>query len=565
MEWLMKRGFDPGQIFPRTRDPARNFPPLAFTRGLGILVELCFGESLNMDAMEPISGIRTGDLFTLFVYFAAMLAIGVYCGKRMTGTEGYFVGGRRMPGWAVGISMLGTAISSVTFLAYPGSAFEGNWSLIVPGLTVPLAVILAIYLFIPYYRRANLVSVNEYLEMRFAPWARAYGCVAWSIMQFFRMGIILYLVALAINAMSGYSIDAIILFMGVLIVVYTVLGGIEAVIWTDVIQTIVLLLGGVVCIVTVFFDVPGGMGTVFSEAWANSKFDLSASLNFDFTSGTLWVLLLYGLNQNLQEFAADQTKVQRFCAPSTNRKAIDAALIGGVGCIPTWAIFMFVGTCLWVYYQHFTELLPVGVAKDQVFPHFILTELPIGVSGFVIAAVLAAAMSSIDSSLNGTSAVLTTDIYRRFLVRDRDDAHYLNMARILTLACGVGMILSSWGLNFIVEHQLIEQNTVLDMTFFFYAVLAGGVGGLFFLGFFSKRANAQGALTGAILAVIVTLWLSYGVLNPSAEGGAPLHKFMIGVVSNFAAFVVGYFASFLFAKPADEQIDNLTAWTWKRG
>lgn len=515
--------------------------------------------------MDAVSGIRTGDLLTLIVYFIVTIGIGVWCARRMSSTEGFFVGGRAMPGWAVGISIVGTAISSVTFLAYPGSAFAGDWSRLVPGLTIPLAAIAAVMVFVPFYRRARLVSVNEYLESRFGPWARVYACVVWSIIQFYRMGLILFLVALAVNAMTGYEIGFLITVLGVLIVIYTVMGGIEAVIWTDVIQTLVLLFGGLICIAMVAFGYPDGLGGLISDASSNNKFDLTVDSSFDFTQLTLWVLLLYGLNQNMQEFASDQTKVQRYCAASNDRSAIWATLVGGIGCVPVWMLFMFVGTSLWGFYTIHPDSLPAGMIDDQVFPHFILTELPIGVAGFVMAAVLAAAMSSIDSSLNGTSAVLSSDLYQRFIARDRDDSHYLNYARGLTIVCGTVMIACSIGLHIIIDAEVIKMETVLDLSFFFYALLACGVGGLFALGFFTTRANSQGALAGVALSIIVTVGLSASILMSQPDGdGQILHRLMIGVVSNVIAFIVGYGASMAFSAPARERLANLTVFTWNR-
>lgn len=516
--------------------------------------------------MEEAAGIRTGDLITLLLYFAVTVGIGVWCARRMSSTEGYFVGGRAMPGWAVGISIIGTAISSVTFLAYPGSAFVGDWSRLVPNFTIPIGAIVAVLVFVPFYRRARIVSVNEYLERRFAPWARAYSCVMWTIIQFFRMGVILFLIALAVNAMTGYSISFLIVVLGVLIIIYTVMGGIEAVIWTDVIQTIVLMMGGIVCIITVFLAVPGGATGVFSDAWGASKFHLTAKLDWDFTQMTIWVAILFGLNQNIQEFASDQTKVQRYCAARSDAQAVRATLFGGIGCIPVWMIFMFVGTCLWAFYSvAFPAVLPAGIMEDQVFPYFILTELPIGVAGFVMAAVMAAAMSSIDSSLNGTAAVITSDLYKRFFIPGKDDSHYLNVGRTITIVCGGVMIVSSWGLYNIITAGVIEQKTFLDSIFFFYALLAGGVGGLFILGFFTTRANSQGVLIGVVFAVIVTLWMSASSMSLlTGEYASTMDKLMIGVVSNAVAFVLGYFCSYLFAKPTQQQLDDLTVWTWNK-
>ncbi len=506
--------------------------------------------------MDTAVGIHSGDLTTLIFYFGIVLFIGFRCSSRLKDTEGYFVGGRKIPGWAVGISMLGTAISSVTFLAYPGSAFALNWSRLVPGLMLPIAAVAAIYLFVPFYRKARLVSAYEYLELRFGAWARTYGCVMWSVAQFYRMGIILFLLSLPIQAMTGFDLYLIIIGMGILVTIYTVVGGIEAVIWTDVLQTFVLFLGGLFCIGTVFIEVPGGASSVVSQAWANNKFDLAFSFEWNLAEDTFWVLVLNGLFLFLQEFASDQTKIQRYCAARSDRDARQAIWIGGVGCIPIWATFMFVGTCLWVYYQTFPEAVVNQMPSDQVFPYFILTQLPVGLAGFVIAAVMAAAMSSIDSSLNGSATVITADIYRRHLIKGKSDAHYLKVARIITAMAGFSMILCS------LSFTGIEQDTILDIGFFIAAIFSGGLGGLFFLGFISKRTNSQGAAVGIVLTVLVTIWLTASELGWLPEAySSRIHKFIINFFSNTVAFIIGYMASYLFPKPKLEKLTNLTWWT----
>ena len=513
--------------------------------------------------MEAI-GIRNLDIVTLVIYFAVTIGIGIWCSMKLKTTEGYFVGGRKIPGWAVGISMLGTAISSVTFLAYPGSAFQGNWSYLVPGLTVPIAAVVGVFVFVPFYRRIRLVSAFEYAERRFGAWARVYGCITWSLNAAYRMGIILFLVSLLIRKMTGYDLYSTIIVMGILVTVYTVMGGIEAVIWTDVIQTIVLLMGGILCIVIVFYQIPGGFGAVFSQAIEGQKFNITVNTQMSLYMKTIWVLMLYGLFQNLQEFACDQTKIQRYCAASSEKGAKTSVWIGGFGCIPVWIIFMFVGTSIWAFYQSSPGLLPADILPDDVFPHFILTQLPAGLSGLVIAASLAAAMSSIDSCMNGVSTVLTTDIYQRFVSKDRDDSHYLTMARVITGLSGVLMIAASLFLAWIVLNDKIELESILGLGFFIYSVLACGVGGMYFLGFFTVSANSKGVMVGIILAMIITVWMllsELGFLPKVAE--SQFHRLTINVFSNIASFVVGYLFSYLFEAPKEEKLDGLTVWTNK--
>jgi len=228
--------------------------------------------------LAEAANLRTADLVAMVAYLAVVIGLGAWAASRSRTTEGYFLGGRAMPGWAVGLSMLGTAISSVTFLAYPGSAYEGNWSRIVPGLMLPIAALLSVWLFVPFYRRTHLTSAYEYFERRFGNWGRTYACLAFTAASAYRMGIILYLLALALRSLTGWNLWAIIIITGAIVTLYTVIGGIEAVIWTDVMQTIILVLGGLITVAVVFLTVPGGAAEVISRAKEIQELDNPAEM-----------------------------------------------------------------------------------------------------------------------------------------------------------------------------------------------------------------------------------------------------------------------------------------------
>lgn len=580
---------------------------------------------------DVAGGIRFGDILTLTIYLVGTLGLGLWFGIRTKTTEGYFLGGRSMPGWAVGLSMLGTAISSVTFLAYPGSAFDGNYSRIVPGLALPIGAIVAIYLFVPFYRKTGFISAYTYFERRYGLWGRVYVCIMFSLMMLWRMGLILYLLSMAVSNMHpNWSLSAVIIVIGVFVTVYTVLGGIEAVIWTDVFQTIALILGGVAVVLVVFFTVDGGAATVFSMGMESAKFSLvgeEATSVFDFSLArdTLIMLLLIGAIGNIQEFALDQTKIQRYCAASTTKGACRATWIGGLGCVPVWVLFMFVGTCLWVFYQTHPNRMQEEMLADSVFPYFILRELPSGVGGIVLAGVLAAAMSSIDSAMSGLTTTVTEDIYKRVFVRGRNDTHNLKAAKVIATLSGVCMIVIALGLT------LLRQDAILDIAFILGAVLGGGLGGLFFIGFFTKRANSFGAAVGVVFAIVATIGMTYieakariwesgekWIMDEAVASGAVdaeqivaeirakaaaegvtlkladvqkaqdvrvkelladqilaekgerpprlgekigIHPFAMAVVTNFLAFVFGYLFSFFKPPKTEEELGGLTWWT----
>jgi len=509
--------------------------------------------------LQAGSILRPGDLATAGLYLAIVIGLGIWSANRARTTEGYFLGGRAMPGWAVGLSMLGTAISSVTFLTYPGSSYAGNWSRLVPGLMLPFATLIGIIFFIPFYRKSRLTSAYEYLENRFGPWGRTYGCALFSIGSVYRMGSILYPLALPLKAMTGWDTTTVIVATGAFVTFYTVLGGIEAVIWTDVMQTIVLFFGGVVTILTVFYKVPGGAAAVFSQALAEHKFSINISFDFDLTRDTFVVLALSGIIGNIQEFATDQTKVQRYLAPKTLSGARQAACWCGLGSIPLWSMFMLVGTCLFVFTKFFPDTLGTGLGPDEMYPHFILRVLPQGLGGFVIAAVLAAAMSSIDSSMNGTATVVTVDIYRRHLVKGRDDRHYLAAARCFTALAGALMIAAA-----LVLSKLGEESSILEAYFKLGAIFAGGLGGLFLLGFFTRLATSRAAAVGIVAALLVIVWLALSQpeldILPDAVR-SPIHGFLIGVCGNVVVFSVGLVCSYLFPSGRKRDLTGLTWWT----
>ena len=500
--------------------------------------------------------LQAGHIVSLAIYALAVLWLGWWAQKRISGTEGYFVGGRKIPGWAVGISMLGTAISSITFLALPGAAYDGNWSRLVPGMMLPVAALIAVYFFVVFYRRTGFVSAYQYFENRFGPWGRSYTSAVWSLISIFRMGTILYLISVAIQSFTGWHILNVMFLTGALVTAYTIMGGLEAVIWTDVVQTIVLLAGGLVTVVIVFAGVPGGTAEVISAAAAAGKFDLAVTWDFDLTRDTVWVLALHGLVNNIQEFATDQTKIQRYAAARSDKDAVFATWIVGLGCIPVWALFMLVGSVLWVYYGHFPGLLPDGTAADKVYPYFIMTQMHPLLGGLVISAVLAAAMSSIDSSMNGTATVLTADFYRRHFVTNRDDAHYLRIARYITAGLGLVMIVVAYAL------YGLGEESILDTMMFVVAILAGGLAGFFLAGFLSTRVNERGAAIGLVVGVLVIFWCMASTQGwIEGSWSYPGHEFIINAVGNAAVFVSAYLASLLFGKPKDKETRGMTWWT----
>ena len=446
--------------------------------------------------------------------------------------------GRSLPGWAVGLSIFGTYVSSISFLANPGKSYESNWNPFVFSLSLPLAAWIAVRWFVPFYRKTGSVSAYEHLEQRFGLWARTYAVVCYLLTQLARMGTILYLVALAIAPLTGWDVRAIILVTGGLVILYTLLGGIEAVIWTDVVQSVVLSIGMLVAVIVLLTRMPEGPSQVFSIADANDKFSLG-SFGASLKEPTFWVVLAYGLFINLQNFGIDQSFVQRYATARDDQAAARSVWIGAWLYLPISAILFFIGTGLFAFYSVQPDLLPsVGNTAgkaDAVFPHFIVSELPTGLTGLLIAAVMAAAMSSVDSSLNSSATLFLCDVYKRFFRKDageRESMRVLYTATVLWGLAGTGAALA-----------MIKVQSALDVWWSMAGIFSGGMLGLFLLGQISSRAGKRHAMVAVVIGVLVILWMSLspGSLWPGSLDALrnPLHSFLTIVIGTLTVLLVG--------------------------
>ena len=480
------------------------------------------------------------DMFVLFVYMAGMVSLGCWFVRRSRSTEGFMAASRSLPGWAVGLSIFGTYVSSISFLANPGKSFIDNWNPFVFSLSLPLAAWIAVRFFVPYYRSGNSISAYEHLEIRFGSWARTYAVVCYLLTQLARMGTIMYLVALSLAPLTGWDIRTIILVTGILATIYTLFGGIEAVIWTDVIQSIVLTGGIVLCIALLIFGMPGGPGQIFCIATENNKFSLG-SFAPSLSQSTFWVVLLYGLFINLQNFGIDQTFVQRYITAKNDREACKSIWLSTLLYLPISAALFFIGTALFSFYTAQPDLLPQAIdvahKPDAVFPHFIVTEIPAGMTGFLLAAILAAAMSSVDSSLNSSATLILCDVYKRYLrpsAAERESMCVLYASTLLFGVVGTSTALA-----------LIRVKSALDAWWNLQGILSGGMLGLFLLGIIAKRAKSPAAMIGVSVGLLVICWMT---ISPSWTGelaflASPFHNSMIIVIGTLTIFFIGLLVS----------------------
>ena len=528
-----------------------------------------------------LAELRTPDIVVLFVYFALLIGAGFYFRKGSGTVEGFTVANRSLPGWVVGLSVFGTYLSSNTFIGVPGKANGSNWNGFVFSLSLPIAAFIAVKWFVPFYRQNAGLSAYEHLETRFGAWARMYAVVCYLLTQVSRVGTIMFGVSVGLHALTGWDIATIIVASGFAVTLYTLMGGIEAVIWTDAIQSVVLTVGAAVVVVLVLTGMPEGAGQAIRLADDAGKFSLG-DFGPSLATSTFWVMLVYGIVMNLTNFGIDQNFVQRYHVAESDKAAGRSVWFGSLVYIPVALMFFFIGSILFSYYEVNPEFLeqvkmdkaieqaaadspalakgsPEVLAEakrlasemqpsdygDKILPHFIANKIPAGLAGLLIAALFAAAMSSIDTSLNSSATIALQDFYRRWVKPDADEAQSLRFLRVMTVVWGIigtGVALAMMGVE-----------SILDAWWKLSGVFAGGMLGLFLLGFISRRANNAGAVTGATVGLLVILWLTFssGLTGDLEWLRSPFHAHMISVIGTLSIFLIGLGASQVFGRKSD--------------
>jgi SSS family solute:Na+ symporter len=488
------------------------------------------------------------DLVVLGVYFSLAMGVGFYFYRRTRSREGFTAAGRSLPGWVTGLSILATYLSSISFLALPGSAYGSNWSGFVFSLSLPLTAWIAVRWVVPYYRESSEVSAYSHLENRFGTWARLYASVCYLLTQLARIGTVTYLMALPIEVLLGWDIRWIILFTGASVTLYSFVGGIVAVIWNDAIQAVVLSVGALTCLLLMLFGLPEGPGQLFQVAAANDKFSLGG-FGANLSEQTFWVVLVYGIVINLQNFCIDQNFVQRYIASSSTAEARKSLWLGALSYLPLSALFFAIGTTLFVFYTTQPGLLPADYQAagqaDKVFPYFIATQLPSGFRGLLVAAIFAAAMSTISTSLNSSATILMSDFFERFFTKgvvEQKSMLFLYSSTFTWGALGTGIAIL---LTYV-------QTGALDMWWTLSGIFGGGMLGLFLLGFVSKRPGNTAAIVGVVAGLFVISWMTF---SPQVEALAsirsPFHNYLIIVFGTATIVLGGLFATQLLPQPRE--------------
>ncbi len=492
------------------------------------------------------AGFGALNYVTLAVYLAAMVLMGAAFTRRNRTTNDFFRGGQRVPWWAAGLSIFATMLSSITFMAIPARGFAEGWNLFLAN-TYLLLTPLVTLVYLPFYRTLDVTSAYEYLERRFNAAARMLASALFLLFQCGRVAIVLYLPALALATVSNLDVTTSIVLMGVLCVVYTMLGGMEAVIWTDVAQSIVLLGGAVWALVTVLVRIDGGVTGAIATAAEHGRFFESVPWTFDLAVASGWVIMVGGIFQNLFSYTASQDVVQRYVTTADRKSAARAIWTNAAVSPVAQALFFAIGTALFVYYRQHPERLDPTMQNDAVFPLFIVRELPAGIAGLVVAGIFAAAQSTLAGSLNSMATAYVTDFDRRFRPGATDGSR-LRLARWLTAVIGfAGTAVALW----------LAKSDVRSLWEAFLNVIGlfgGTVSGLFVLGLFVRRANGFGAIAG-------------GLASAAAVGWVFAHKLAVfwtyPIVGVVVCVAVGWLAS--LARPAPQDTETLTFHALRRG
>lgn len=473
-----------------------------------------------------------GNYAVIIAYMLVMMGIGVYFVRKNNTTDQFFKGGAKIPWWAAGISIFATALSAITFISIPAKAYGADWGMFMFNMAILMIVPIVIHYYLPFFRKLKVASAYQYLEQRFSSPVRYLASVFFCFFMFARIAIVLFLPSLALNAVTGIDIYTCILLMGLVTIAYCTMGGIEAVVWADVVQGIILVGGALVSLGFLIHGIEGGFSGMIDVAVSDDKFNI-LNFAFDLSQPVFWVVLVGGLANQLLAYTSDQSVIQRYITVKDTAGTKKGLWLNGFLSIPIALIFFLIGTALYVFFKQHPEMLSVGMSNtDSIFPHFIMCRLPVGIAGLLIAAIFSAAMSTLSSNINSTATVLTEDFYRRFR-KNATDKQAMTFARLS------GIVVGGLGLLMAILLATFDIASLWDQFNFFLGLLTSGLGGLFMMGIFTKRIGTRSAIAGFIGSIVILL-----IFNGYSNVSFLLYGF-IGLAS---CFVIGYLSSFVFGR-----------------
>lgn len=475
------------------------------------------------------------DWLVIVAYLVSMIGIGLYfyLREKRNSTSNFFVGGRTIPFWAAGISLYAANTSSISFIAIPAKAFESNWQYLTNNLIAVLGLVFVAIWIVPLLRRLDLMSVFSYLETRFHPAIRMLASALAILTQIgSRMSVILLLPALAISTITGINVTLSIVLMGGFTIIYTAMGGMKAVIWTDFVQVIVKMGGAIFAIGFIIFTLRGGFSEFLSIANAEDKMHLF-DFSFDLTKATVWGFIFLVLFDVVLTFPKDQVLMQRTLSTKSDKEAGRSIWAFAAIMIPGGFVFYMIGTALFVFYKAHPERMNPLLPIDATFPLFIGAELPMGVTGLIIAGIFAAAMATLSGIMNSVATLVSVDFYEK-IVKNPSQKKGVFFAEMMTVV--VGLI----GIGVAVLLSKFDATSLFDVSIELAGLLGGGFAGAYTLGMFTRRANSPGVAIGIGCSIVLTTiaW-SFDLVHP----------YFYLAISILLCIVIGYLASLFFPAP----------------
>ena len=427
-------------------------------------------------------------------------------------------------------------------MAIPAKVFATDWKYFPTAIAILIMAFPVVKYFLPFFRRLNVTTAYEYLEKRFNYTTRFLASFVFIIFMVARMALVLFLPSLALTTVTGIDIYTCIILMGVITIIYCTMGGVEAVVWGDVIQGFVLLGGALLAVVFLVNGTEGGFGKMVEISMEENKLQMF-DFAFSWESATLWVIVLGGLANNLISYSSDQTVIQRYMTTRDEKSAGKSIIMNGVLSVVVSMVFYFIGTALYSYYKTQPHDLNFAMQNtDAIFPHFIMSKMPVGVAGMLIAAIFSATMSTVSSNVNSISTAFTSDFYRHFFPVSSDKKQ-------LAVARWSGIVFGGIGVAFALLMATLNILSLFDYFNKILGLLASGLGGLFIMGIFFPRIGARSALTGFIVGTVLLLYVQLQT---------NISFWLYGVIGIVVSVVVAITLSFF--KSNEKEI---TGFTWK--
>jgi SSS family transporter len=479
------------------------------------------------------------NAMVVYGFFGILVIIGYMCRNKDATTEEYFLSGRKIPWWASGLSMWATGVSAISLMAIPAKTYATDWTYMWLGIFPPVMLSLSAMVFMPIFRRLTIMSMTEYFEMRFHPSIRVLSSFLGVLGHTgAKMSVTLLVPALAMAAVTGWDVYFCVIMMGLVTIIYTVVGGMDAVIWTDVVQSVIMIVAPILTIGIMIGSLGGGFSEFIDVGVSNSKFRL-LDMSPDLTVATFWVFAIWSVTQLFGVLG--QETMQRAWATDGVKAAKKSVYTLAAVSLPGTVLFYSIGTSLFAYYRQHPEDLNPTIKTDGIFPQYIVQNLPAGLSGLMIAAIFAAAISM---AMNTSSTIITRDFFR-FFFRDASDKTRMRFGWWGTLitgaiATGIAVLLAS-----------LDSASLWDLFSNLMALVGGGFGGVIVLGLLTRRASTAGAWIGSLVGTVVLIYL---------EVFTRTSFFIYGTIAMATSIGVGYLASFVFPD-RPRNLDGLTVWT----